>query len=582
MKLFLIVIVLIWQYRESECVLDSIKHWMFGDDTQHNVDKALKKSSAKFEVVSTDTKFLKLASELTDMSPLDACYHIVVYKLKKKCGELKEEDLGKLAVQLLNCQSMAEDRPTFKCTAEMSIAECTKDMDGPTWNAYQIVGNRARAVCYATQQDQFRRLTEMAVHDLVSAADDQLESMKQMMKGQEVLHTLTSETVQKLFDSQMELLGNHQQLKLAHDNIMSNVQDNMDNLHKERSLIATGNQQLAEMVENIRHKLDMTAEKMASQEKKQQENYKKIIQDLSQIHKKSQDALEKLDESSKQLLQNHKEMTKFYLEMYQNVVKINSSVTELMKTVQTMQRDLEKKISWFSHILGSSEDKLAVLMSWGQHLMFFLFIIIMSVYLQIPRLSRLAIIVALTINAVAELKFGHSIGFRQVLGFIFTVVTANVMYHIWRPKMDTRGEPYLAIGNSPISDSSSPLSAGDMHTLQNLLQRFQNSVPDGNNRGACGSDTNHSQATRARPDSSTMLDEDENVRRFLDENFDIPIHTRPETPLPSTSAFTRSFSRSSTPSRSSTTSVRCHGLTRTGTPCRLSTIPGQDFCHRHK
>jgi hypothetical protein len=54
-------------------------------------------------------------------------------------------------------------------------------MDGPTWNAYQIVGNRARAMCYATQQNQFRRLTEMAVHDLVSAADDQLQSMKQIM-----------------------------------------------------------------------------------------------------------------------------------------------------------------------------------------------------------------------------------------------------------------------------------------------------------------------------------------------------------------------------------------------------------------
>lgn len=60
------------------------------------------------------------------------------------------------------------------------------------------------------------------------------------------------------------------------------------------------------------------------------------------------------DESSAQLLRNHKEMTKFYLEMYQNVNKINSSVSQLMDTVHTMQKDLEKKISWFSHILGSS------------------------------------------------------------------------------------------------------------------------------------------------------------------------------------------------------------------------------------
>lgn len=582
MKLLPCVIIIALQFRESGCIIGSIKHWLFGDHHQNVVDKALSESGAKFEVVSTDEKFLKFANELNDMSPLDACYHIVVYSLKKKCGDLTEEDLGKLAVQLLNCQSEAENRPTFKCTADMTIAECTKNMDGPTWNAYQIVGNRARAMCYATQQDQFRRLTEMAVHELVAAADDQLENLKQMMKGQELLHSLTSETVQKLFDSQMELLGNHQQLKLAHDTIMSNVESNMKNLHQEKSLIATGNKQLAEMVENIKKKLDLTAENMATQERKQQENYKNIIEDLGQIHIKAQDALKKLDESSAQLLRNHKEMTKFYLEMYQNVNKINSSVSELMDTVHTMQKDLEKKISWFSHILGSSEDKLAVMMSWGQHLMFFLFIIIMSVYLQIPRLSRLAIIAALTANAVAELKFGQSIGFRHVLGFIVTVVTANVMYHIWRPKSYYRREQYMAIGDADLGARSSPLSADEIQTLQHLLQRVQNSVPEGNDGGGSGNQFNQNQATRARPDSSTMLEEDENIRRFLDDNLDATETFRPETPLPSTSGFGRSFSRSSTPSRSSTTSVRCHGLTRTGTPCRLSAAPGRDFCHRHK
>lgn len=582
MKLLPCVIIIALQLRESGCIIGSIKHWLFGDHHQNVVDKALSESGAKFEVVSTDEKFLKFANELNDMSPLDACYHIVVYSLKKKCGDLTEEDLGKLAVQLLNCQSEAENRPTFQCTADMTIAECTKNMDGPTWNAYQIVGNRARAMCYATQQDQFRRLTEMAVHDLVAAADDQLENLKQMMKGQELLHSLTSETVQKLFDSQMELLGNHQQLKLAHDTIMSNVESNMKNLHQEKSLIATGNKQLAEMVENIKKKLDLTAENMATQERKQQENYKNIIEDLGQIHIKAQDALKKLDESSAQLLRNHKEMTKFYLEMYLNVNKINSSVSELMDTVLTMQKDLEKKISWFSHILGSSEDKLAVMMSWGQHLMFFLFIIIMSVYLQIPRLSRLAIIAALTANAVAELKFGQSIGFRHVLGFIVTVVTANVMYHIWRPKSYYRREQYMAIGDADPGARSSPLSADEIQTLQHLLQRVQNSVPEGNDGGGSGNQFNQNQATRARPDSSTMLEEDENIRRFLDDNLDATETFRPETPLPSTSGFGRSFSRSSTPSRSSTTSVRCHGLTRTGTPCRLSAAPGRDFCHRHK
>lgn len=61
-----------------------------------------------------------------------------------------------------------------------TIAECTADMDPDTWNAYHIVSNRARAVCYATRQMLFKRQTEHTVNALVSTAVDQLETMKML------------------------------------------------------------------------------------------------------------------------------------------------------------------------------------------------------------------------------------------------------------------------------------------------------------------------------------------------------------------------------------------------------------------
>jgi hypothetical protein len=53
-------------------------------------------------------------------------------------------------------------------------------MDAVTWNTYQIVGNRARAMCYATQQLQFRRLTEKSVNQLAAATSMQIESMEEL------------------------------------------------------------------------------------------------------------------------------------------------------------------------------------------------------------------------------------------------------------------------------------------------------------------------------------------------------------------------------------------------------------------
>lgn len=61
-----------------------------------------------------------------------------------------------------------------------TIKECTADMDSDTWNAYHIVSNRARSVCYSTRQQLFRRRAEHTVNALISTATSQLDAMKDL------------------------------------------------------------------------------------------------------------------------------------------------------------------------------------------------------------------------------------------------------------------------------------------------------------------------------------------------------------------------------------------------------------------
>lgn len=96
-------------------------------------------------------------------------------KLRKSCHELNAEQLGKLAVMLLNCQSVSEGRRLFECTGTMSLKDCTQGMDSDTWNAYHLVTNRAKAVCVASRQEQFRGLTELTVNKLMHSGEYQLE-----------------------------------------------------------------------------------------------------------------------------------------------------------------------------------------------------------------------------------------------------------------------------------------------------------------------------------------------------------------------------------------------------------------------
>jgi len=50
-------------------------------------------------------------------------------------------------------------------------------MDADMWNAYHLISNRARAVCYAARNTQFRALTELTVNKLMQSAHSQIEAL---------------------------------------------------------------------------------------------------------------------------------------------------------------------------------------------------------------------------------------------------------------------------------------------------------------------------------------------------------------------------------------------------------------------
>jgi hypothetical protein len=133
----------------------------------------------KYIVILKICRFLQEAQYfgLAPTSQLDTCQQAVVLRLKASCASLTEEQLAKLSVSFLNCQSAAEGRPQYPCSDDMSLRECTGDMDPDTWNTYHLMNNRARAVCLSSRQAQFRALTEMTVNKLMNTAKGQIDAM---------------------------------------------------------------------------------------------------------------------------------------------------------------------------------------------------------------------------------------------------------------------------------------------------------------------------------------------------------------------------------------------------------------------
>lgn len=111
---------------------------------------------------------------------------------------MNDEDVAKMAVHLLNCQSYVEGRQMFPCSDDMGIKECTTNMDSDTWTTYHLMSNRARAVCYTIRQSQFRGLAENTVNRLMEAAKDQLQTLGKIAYNQENLREMAETTYEKL------------------------------------------------------------------------------------------------------------------------------------------------------------------------------------------------------------------------------------------------------------------------------------------------------------------------------------------------------------------------------------------------
>ncbi|XP_074654833.1 protein brambleberry-like [Tubulanus polymorphus] len=385
-------------------------------------------SSAKFEMKSVDEKFLQTEAgkELATLSEQDLCHHKVVAQLKASCGRLTEEQIGKLGVLLLNCQSAAEGRTIYPCTDEMKIGECTKDMEQTVWNAYQIVSNRARAICFAVQQKQFRLKAEYTVNKLLYSTEHQLKAMDDIKDGQEAIHEAASDTLRRMFEGQQELMNRQESLKNSHNGIQTYIAENLKELTKEKAMIATGNKELAEMTDNIRKKIDEATNVLFQQESDQRDNHAEILRDLSTIREKAREVWEKIDNSSKNVLMYHHEAAEQYQKTLKNLQQVNATINFIMNTVTDMKSGIDSRLSWLISLIGGTEDKVTLLTVCGLHLVYFLLAAISVSFLQTPWFTRFILLIAVPLNAVSAVKNGVSLDFIAMT--LFILLTSMVNY----------------------------------------------------------------------------------------------------------------------------------------------------------
>ncbi|KAK1123505.1 hypothetical protein K0M31_008210 [Melipona bicolor] len=617
----------------------SVFEWIWSKDTDETtvlVADGVPLISIPYESMTEDEKFLQEAAKFTEIqvsSPLETCQHKVIMKVKNSCSGMSEEQLAKLSVNLLNCQSAVEGRKIFPCTDEMSLKQCTTDMDADMWNAYHLMSNRARAVCYAARSTQFRALTELTVNKLMQSAHTQIKTLSSLKEGQDRLEDQTVQALLALSEGNKALLEQQKRLKEAQTSAYNLVTTNLRELNNEKALIRSGYAQLAVIADDIKKKLEEANKRLEQQTIEMEENHDEILEDLYKVQKQAQLMWDKIENSTRNIFDYHEATLIRFEQTIEKLNQIDNTVQYVWNLTNSMRAEMDEKLNWLTSYIGDTGEQMYQIYRVGLHIVYLLFAMVIAAFLHAPLLTRITIMGLVPLNLMSFLKHGMDacLDFVSISVLIFLITMMHfLMIGIQRlcgaKKTETRSDSIQVI-NQIGSAQSSRVSSVSFYTnlktniwkvytftryrINQFIQKFntliqaaaswsrQSSTP--HEELSCSytssrrnqEDLIHNYKLEHRQEFSTMSEdlsdfERSNLERSMDgfDDFDYLLDAndlrqrlkrRDGSVGRSSNSYQRSPSRSVTP----TSRMLCNAITKNGKKCRLFTMNGQRHCNRH-
>ncbi|XP_060517892.1 protein brambleberry-like [Cylas formicarius] len=533
--------------------LTSVKNY-FGYNGGNENSAAEFSQTVPYEVSTVDQKFIEEAVKLTGVaiSELDSCQQRVILKLKSDCNKLNDEQLAKVAVHLLNCQSYIEGRKIYPCTEEMSIKECTTNMDSDTWTSYHLMSNRARSVCYMIRQSQFRGLAEHTVNRLMEASKDQLKSLGEITLNQETIKNVAESTYETLNKAHKHLSEQQRDMQKAQLHGQLVLENNIIRLIDEKRLIHETHEELVQMTKDVQSRLDMSAELLQNQNIESRVNHKELLDDLTGLHQKAVDLFKKIDDYSEILLTQNKNFQKQYQDTLRNLQEVNRTVHDLVGLLGGTRQALEDRLSWIMTALGGTDSAVERIYIIFWHISFMLVAMLSCAFLSARTSTRLVIATLPPMNMIVALYSREHLE-PVTLGIVIGIFVCIQTFIISAVNIRGRINGAISWSKSETSQKKYGSESPNLHDLD------------------IGSEAD-------------VYDYQSNFEsRELDVNdrFEYQSLTPPRSRVGTYSV--RSRSRSATPLVLNASSrSACHAKTRTGTPCRITSMPGRDFCYRHQ
>ncbi|XP_065683956.1 protein brambleberry isoform X3 [Hydra vulgaris] len=506
---------------------------------------------AHFEISNGEQKFLAEAKHyLENLSMLDQCNLLIVNRLKSTCSKLSEEDLSKLGVNLLNCQSAVEGRKVFPCNDDMKLLDCTKDMDSDMWNSYHIISNRARAICHSMRQAEFRMKTEQTVNNMAAATLENVNILQSLASGQKKLQITTEEFVDQISINHKLLVSKQNEFKRKQDELGNEINSNIVALTKEKQIIAHRHQQIEEYTERINEQLDALVEEIKAQDLAKKESDKDILKDLDFVKSKADEVLKKLESVFVDIDHYQENFEAKQNKTLENLEEIQAAIGFMNEVLNKLCTSFNNQVPWLQTMFGGTIDKLNLVTVLFSHCAFFIFAILTVLFIGVPTITKVSLLLIVPLNCLVAVQQRQHLSFLQMAWFLlFTFPSAKSIVYNSEANVSFR---------EALKKSQDDFCNGSQTTQQEafipMVKPMDNSFEISNN------------------------DLFKTFKKPFDDSFDISLSS---TSSPLRLRHGQTKANSSFLNITAGGSPRCCSLTKSGMRCKNAAVLNEDNCRLH-
>lgn len=257
--------------------------------------------------------------------------------------------------------------------------------------------------------------------------------MEQLSKNQNELQQETVRALDDLSGKNEQLLNQQKEMADISNAHRAAVQTNLHELMREKSLIRSGQVEVARMIDELKLKLDDSMTSLKRQSHQMKQNHDNIQADLSNLQTNTLHINDKLGETTEYILSQNEIATAQFDQTVRHLGEIKESAEQLAMVLQTLEGDVNSKLTWIRAKIGDTDLILSNMNLVVEYLGLLLLGMLLLVFVGATRFQRLFFLTVVASNFVCTLYQLRHVNLIRLLQFIGSILVCDIIRMILTP-----------------------------------------------------------------------------------------------------------------------------------------------------